>query len=160
MKSSKDRRPLRRRTPLWFTATLLGTVGCKDPVLRTGILIQLTAQNPSAVRNNVDRIYVVIDPEEPFTDNGELYEDGAELSSSVTMQNWLTDDDDLELVYELTALGTGNAFPAIELRQGANKSAFTVQASGWFEDTETVGSEVEGPLNFVNKTVPEHSAKW
>ncbi|MEC8424502.1 MAG: hypothetical protein VX000_12045, partial [Myxococcota bacterium] len=148
--------PDRRRAAL-LGLLLVGATGCTDPVLRTGIKIQLTADNPSAVRNNVDRIYIVIDSEQPFTDDGEPYEDGAEISSTVTMQNWDETDDALELVYELTSLGSSGPLPVLELRQGANPGPFTVQASGWLADTETLGSEVEGPISFINKTVPTYN---
>ncbi len=140
-----------------WTALALLLVGCKPFEARTGIQIQLTADDPDEIRDNVDRLYLIIDPEEPFTDAaGDEYVEETELSSSTTLTNWLDDDDALELVYELSA-GSSGPLPLVELAQGRNQSAFTVRAEGWLEDTWTVSSEIEGPLQFKKDTVPTHN---
>ena len=129
----------------------LAVTGCGTDPLRTGIKIQLQG-DAEAIRAEVDRILLVVDPESPYTSGGVEVEEGA-YSSTMAFENWNADDASMELVVTLEDLGSGGSFPLIELAPGINSSAFTVSAHGMAGAVEMARSEVEGPLSFKKNSV-------
>ena len=116
------------RTTLVLALLSLAASGCGSEEARTGIKIQLQG-DAEAIRAEVDRILLVVDPESPYTVGGSEVTAG-EYSSTMAFEDWNTDDASMELVITLENLGTGGSFPVVELAPGINSSAFTVSAHG------------------------------
>ena len=132
---------------------------CSPVETRTAILLELSADDPAEIQSLTDTLWVVLDPEEPYTDAyGEPYEAG-EYGSTGVFANVITDDEDLEFVIEVDP-GEGCTLPVVELKPGNNgDKAFSVSVLGYLGSAWTVGSETKGPLSFEADRPVSHGLK-
>ena len=148
----------RLRSPLQLSLLSLPVLimGCSETELRTAIKVELTSQD--SIIDVSNRVILIVDPVEPFLDAyGDPITEG-ELNSYSSMENYISDDDELEMVIE-AAVGEEGLPLIIELSEGRNTSEFSLSAAAWMDTTEVARSNTRGPLGFISETVPTYSVE-
>ncbi len=139
---------LSARASLRLLAVLGLAAGCGgDIVLRTAIQVSFD-NDGDAVRAEADQLVLVVEPEDPYTDDeGNLLSEG-EYGSSSLLLDWNLDGEDLELIV-LTDVPSSGDLPVVELRPGDSYAPITITAAAFDGTTQTMESEPLGPLGFT-----------